>query len=126
MVWVLHVVNKPCMHELHACIHGPTTTIIVFLKREQKICPNLLIKKKRIAQLINGKPGENRYSNTSNDYPQSMQPLQPQTLDTLINTPQMKTNRKRLPNTSIREMRTIHQATDFFLVASLFLLLILR
>jgi hypothetical protein len=62
------------------------------LKREQKICPNLLIKKKRIAQLINGKSGENRYSNTSNDYPQSMQPLQPQTLDTLINIPQMKTN----------------------------------
>jgi hypothetical protein len=31
-----------------------------FLKRRQKICLNLLIKKKRIAQLINGKPGENR------------------------------------------------------------------
>jgi hypothetical protein len=29
MVWVLHVVNKPCMNELHACIYGPTTTIRV-------------------------------------------------------------------------------------------------
>jgi hypothetical protein len=31
-----------------------------FLKLRQKICLNLLIKKKRISQLINGKPGENR------------------------------------------------------------------
>jgi hypothetical protein len=34
-----------------------------FLKRRQKICLNLLIKKKKIAQLINGKPDENRYNN---------------------------------------------------------------
>jgi hypothetical protein len=33
-----------------------------FLKQGQKICPNLLLDKKRIAQLINGKPGENRYN----------------------------------------------------------------
>jgi hypothetical protein len=32
-------------------------------KRRQKICLNLLIKKKRISQLIKGKPGENRYNN---------------------------------------------------------------
>jgi hypothetical protein len=32
------------------------------LKRRQKICLNLLIKKKRIAQLINRKPGKNRYN----------------------------------------------------------------
>jgi hypothetical protein len=31
------------------------------LKWRQKLCPNLLIKKK-IAQLINGKPGKNRYN----------------------------------------------------------------
>jgi hypothetical protein len=33
-----------------------------FLKWKQKLWPNLLIKKKRIAQLINGKLGENRYN----------------------------------------------------------------
>jgi hypothetical protein len=38
-----------------------------FLKREQKICPNLLIKKKRGAQLIKGKPGENLYKETTNE-----------------------------------------------------------
>jgi hypothetical protein len=38
---------------------------IFFLKRRQKICLYLLIKKKRIAQLINGKPGENRYNTTN-------------------------------------------------------------
>jgi hypothetical protein len=30
-----------------------------FIKRRQKLCLNLLIKKKRIAQLINGKLGKN-------------------------------------------------------------------
>jgi hypothetical protein len=34
------------------------------LKQRQKICLNLLIKKKRIAQLINGKPGKNHYNKT--------------------------------------------------------------
>jgi hypothetical protein len=37
-----------------------------FFKGGQKLCPNLLIKKKRIAQLIDGKPDENRYNNTKN------------------------------------------------------------
>jgi hypothetical protein len=37
-----------------------TAHAFFFLKRRQKICLNLLIKKKRIAQLINGKLGENR------------------------------------------------------------------
>jgi hypothetical protein len=37
------------------------------LKRGQKLCPNLLIKKKRIAQLINGKLGENRSNNTTSN-----------------------------------------------------------
>jgi hypothetical protein len=40
---------------------------IFFLKWEQKICPNLLIKKKRIAQLINGKPSKNRYNKTTKE-----------------------------------------------------------
>jgi hypothetical protein len=38
-----------------------------FLKRGQKLCPNLLIKKERIAQLINGKLSENRYNNTTSN-----------------------------------------------------------
>jgi hypothetical protein len=33
---------------------------------EAKELPYSLIKKKRVAQLINGKPGENRYGNTTN------------------------------------------------------------
>jgi hypothetical protein len=37
----------------------------LILKRRQKICLNLLIKKERIAQLINGKPDENRYNKTT-------------------------------------------------------------
>jgi hypothetical protein len=35
---------------------------VFFLKWEQKICPNPLIKKKRIAQIINEKPDKNRYN----------------------------------------------------------------
>jgi hypothetical protein len=35
-----------------------------FLKWGQKLCSNLFIKKKRIAQLINEKLGENRYNKT--------------------------------------------------------------
>jgi hypothetical protein len=40
-----------------------------FLKKkiEAKDCLNLLIKKKRIAQLINGKPDENRYNKTTRE-----------------------------------------------------------
>jgi hypothetical protein len=66
------------------------------LKRRQKICLDLLIKKKRIAQLINGKPGENHHNKkTHADNFQSMKlsstlakptnspkQLQPQTLNT--------------------------------------------
>jgi hypothetical protein len=37
---------------------------LFFLKRRQKLCLNLLIKKKRIVQLINRKPGKNRYNKT--------------------------------------------------------------
>jgi hypothetical protein len=38
------------------CLRLPATTQF-FLKWGQKLCPNQFIKKKRIAQLINGKPG---------------------------------------------------------------------
>jgi hypothetical protein len=37
--------------------------LYIFLKWGQKLCP-IFIKKKRIAQLINGKLGKNRYNNT--------------------------------------------------------------
>jgi hypothetical protein len=49
--------NLSCIIELY----------IYFLKREQKICPNLLIKKKRGVQLIKEKLGENRYKETTNE-----------------------------------------------------------
>ena len=35
--------------------------IVFFFETEAKILPRRLIKKKRIARLINGKPGKNRY-----------------------------------------------------------------
>jgi hypothetical protein len=44
-----------------------------FLKRRQKICLNLLIKKKRVAQLINGKPSENHYKEPTSNNSQSTQ-----------------------------------------------------
>jgi hypothetical protein len=47
---------------------------LFFLKREQKLCPNLLIKKKRIAQLIYGKPGKNQYKLTTMNYFENKKP----------------------------------------------------
>jgi hypothetical protein len=47
----------------HRLLRGSDGTLhdtileVFFLKRRQKICLNLLIKKKRDAQLIKGKPG---------------------------------------------------------------------
>jgi hypothetical protein len=52
------------------------------LKWGQKLCPNLLIKKKRIAQLINGKLGENRYNNTPSANKTTNKPSQPTTTTT--------------------------------------------
>jgi hypothetical protein len=43
------------------------------LKWGQKLCPNLLIKNKRIVQLINGKLDKNRYKNTTNEQHQKHQ-----------------------------------------------------
>jgi hypothetical protein len=40
---------------------------LFFFEREQKLCSNLLIKKKRIAQLINGKLSENWYNKPQAD-----------------------------------------------------------
>jgi hypothetical protein len=57
-----------------------------FLKRRQKLCLDLLIKKKRIAQLINKKPSKNHYNkNTSQHTNRQCKTApnlkQPQTLD---------------------------------------------
>jgi hypothetical protein len=41
---------------------GTSRSFFFFLKREQKFCPDLLIKKEENAQLINGKPSENLYN----------------------------------------------------------------
>jgi hypothetical protein len=61
----------------------PLGRTIFFLKREQKLYSNLLIKKKRIALLIYGKPGENQYKQTTTT-PKSRNPTlsckQPNTL----------------------------------------------
>jgi aromatic ring-opening dioxygenase LigB subunit len=38
-----------------------------FFKWGQKLCPNQFIKKKRIAQFINGKLGKNQYNKTTNN-----------------------------------------------------------
>jgi hypothetical protein len=43
------------------------TCLVFFLKPGQKLCPNLLIKKKRGAHLINEKPSKNRYKKTTNE-----------------------------------------------------------
>jgi hypothetical protein len=64
-----------------------------FFETEAKICLNLLIKKKRIAQLINGKPCKNRHNKTTHrlltkhETPDPLgipieSPLQPETLNT--------------------------------------------
>jgi hypothetical protein len=49
-------------------------TAIFFLKPKQKFCPNLLIKKKRIAQLIYGKPGKNQYKQTTTNHSEIKRP----------------------------------------------------
>jgi hypothetical protein len=50
-----------------------------------KALPYLLIKKKRIAQLINGKLSENRYNNTTNNAESSNQQDNQQALPTYNN-----------------------------------------
>jgi hypothetical protein len=47
---------------------------LFFFKRRQKLCLNLLIKKKRIAQLINEKPGKNRYNKSKRTTPKHATP----------------------------------------------------
>jgi hypothetical protein len=59
------------------------------LKWGQKLCP-IFIKKKRIAQLINGKLGKNRYNNTPNVNKTTNKPSQPTTTTTQ---PQLMTHR---------------------------------
>jgi hypothetical protein len=64
---------------------------ILFLKWEKKICPNLLIKKKRIAQLIYGKPGENQYRQTTMNYSKNKKPtLSSKQPNNLSNTQQLQ------------------------------------
>jgi hypothetical protein len=53
------------LHLLKLLKSATVLSVFFFLKRRQKICLYLLIKKKRIAQLINGKPSENRYNTTN-------------------------------------------------------------
>jgi hypothetical protein len=54
------------------------------LKWRQKLCLNLLIKKKRVAQLIYEKPGKNQYKRSTSSNPQNQKisnsPRQPDKL----------------------------------------------
>jgi hypothetical protein len=55
------IVNK-VKHYLGKWPNPEESACVFFFKREQKLCSNLLIKKKRIAQLINRKLSKNRYN----------------------------------------------------------------
>jgi hypothetical protein len=90
---------------------------IIFLKRRQKICLDLLIKKKRIAQLINEKPNENHHKKPHAYYSQSMKlssplgkptnspkQLQPQTLNT-YDSLQLKENSTKNTRTKASETK---------------------
>jgi hypothetical protein len=83
------------------------------LKWGQKLCPNLLIKK-RIAQLINGKLSENRYNNTTNNTKSSDEQDNQRALSTYNNhklttqrAPQRRENQLNKPANS---NETINQA----------------
>jgi hypothetical protein len=59
-----------CIHFSDTCWQSCTAGIrmyFFFLKRRQKLCLISLIKKKRVARLINGKPGKNRYNIPTQD-----------------------------------------------------------
>jgi hypothetical protein len=103
------------------------------LKRRQKICLNLLIKKKRIAQLINGKPGKNRYNKTTREQhlkPATSKPtcklnLQQRAHNTWSTTTQRRSTQLDKPGKS----NGIHQTSsccETFQVKTIFFLLVLR
>jgi hypothetical protein len=58
---------------------------IFFFEMGAKALPHLLIKEKRIAQLINGKLSENQYNNTTNNAESSDQQDNQQALPTYNN-----------------------------------------
>jgi hypothetical protein len=86
---------------------------LFFLKRGQKLCPKLLVKKKRIAQLINGKLCENRYNKpqTNNlDNNTTNKLARPTTTENQSTTPQTKhteCTRQTEPGPSIKQKQKI-------------------
>jgi hypothetical protein len=112
---------------LGARIMVSQSTQTKILKRGQKICPNLLIKKKRIVQLINRKPGENSYNKTTrettpktcNSKPTSSDNLQLRTHDTWSTTMQRSTNRTTIEGYNTQVALKVFLATPLFLLLPL-------
>jgi hypothetical protein len=81
-----------------------------FGKRGQKLCPDLFIKKKRIAQLINGKLDKNRYNKATREQRQNISDLQ--------------TNRHTQPTTNAnkrhQEHHTVVSLISIDLISALF------
>jgi hypothetical protein len=97
----------------------------------QKLCLNLLIKKKRIAQLINGKLGENRYNNTTNNIKSTDQQDNQQALTTYNNHKQTTQrapprNEKQLNKTTNSKAEHQSSSRGNFQEMTLFFLLLLR
>jgi hypothetical protein len=90
-----------------------------FLKWRQKICLNLLIKKKRIAQLINGKPGENQYNKTTREQHQNLQPSNQQahpTYDRELTTSRAPQHKEDSHNRQPTEGSSLNQLSNIFLL----------
>jgi hypothetical protein len=97
-----------------------------FLKREQKLCPNLLIKKKRIAQLINGKLDKNRYNKLQAD---NLNKQDNQQAHSTYHNRKLEHHATKKTHWTylINRIRSINQAdAESFHVMTLFFLLILR
>jgi hypothetical protein len=72
--------------------------ICFFLKRGKKLCSDLLIKKKRIAQLINGKLDKNHYNKATREQRQ--------------NTSDLRTNKRTQPTTTSNKRHQEHHTTS--------------
>jgi hypothetical protein len=79
-------------------INAHIRKVFFFLKRGQKLCPDLFIKKKRIAQLINGKLDKNRYNKATREQRQNISDLQ--------------TNKHTQPTTKANKRHQEHHITS--------------
>jgi hypothetical protein len=97
----------------------------------QKLCPNLLIKNKRIILLINRKPGKNQYNNTINNTENTDQQDNQQALSiynnhklTIQRAPHSKEDQLNKPAKSNRDHQSNSRGS--FQEMTLFFLLLLR